>query len=71
MDAKTANSSTSMRVQWFDHVRKSRKRLIRDRKGPVTHQEAMRQASTTWATKKEKIQKRIQREKKRLEKQKA
>ena len=70
MDAKTANSSTSMRVQWFEHVRKTRRQLVRDRKEPVTHQEAMRHASTTWATKKLKIQKRLSRQKKKLEKQK-
>ena len=68
MDAKTANSSTSMRVQWFEHVRKTRKQLVRDRKEPVTHQEAMRQASTTWGSKKLKIEKRQQREKKKAEK---
>ena len=70
MDAKTANSSTSMRVQWFEHVRKTRRQLVRDRKEPVTHQEAMRHASTTWATKKLKIQKRLSRQNKKLEKQK-
>ena len=70
MDAKTTNSSTSMRVHWFEHVRKTRKRLSKERKEPVTHQEAMRQASTTWATKKVKVQKRIQREKKKSQKNK-
>jgi len=68
MDAKTANSSTSMRIQWFEHVRKTRKALTRERKEPVTHQEAMRHASTTWGTKKEKLKKKIERQKKKLAK---
>ena len=68
MNDKTANSSTSMRVHWFEHVRKTRKRMTREQKKPVTHQDAMRQASTTWATKKVRVQKRLEREKKKLEK---
>jgi hypothetical protein len=60
----------SMRTHWFEHVRKTRKALIASRKTAVTHQEAMREASTTWATKKVKVQKKLQRLKKKFEKSK-
>ena len=54
----------SMRVRWFDHVRKTRKKLTRDLKQPVTHREAMQKASTTWPEIKEKlVKKRIRAEK--------
>jgi len=62
--------ATSMRTHWFEHVRKTRKALIASRKTAVTHQEAMREASTTWATKKVKVQKKLQRLKKKFEKSK-
>ena len=65
---KEVNSSTSMRIHWFEHVRKTRKQLVSSRKAPVTHQEAMREASISWPTKKEKLQKKLQRQKKKLEK---
>lgn len=54
----------SMRVRWFDHVRKTRKKLTRDLKQPVTHREAMQKASTTWPEIKEKlVKKRVRAEK--------
>jgi len=54
----------SMRVRWFDHVRKTRKKLTRDLKQPVTHREAMQKASTTWPEIKEKlVKKRLRAEK--------
>ena len=65
---KEVNSSTSMRIHWFEHVRKTRKQLVSSRKQPVTHQEAMREASISWPTKKEKIKKKINRQKKKTQK---
>ena len=65
---KEVNSTVSMRVHWFEHVRKTRKQLTNSRKEPVTHQEAMREASTSWPTKKAKLEKKIKRQKKKLEK---
>ena len=62
------NSTTSMRIHWFEHVRKTRKLLTSSRKVPVTHQDAMREASISWPTKKLKIQKKYQRERKKLQK---
>lgn len=57
-----------MRIHWFEHVRKTRKKLVTSTKAPVSHQTAMREASISWPTKKEKIQRRQQREKKKAEK---
>ena len=64
------NSTTSMRIHWFEHVRKIRKKLTTARKQPVSHQDAMREASTTWPEKKLKIQKKQRREEKKLAKSK-
>ena len=55
MNAKTANSSTSMRVHWFEHVRKTRLKMTRKKKEPVSHREAMKSASETWGDVKQKI----------------
>ena len=52
---------TCMRVQWFEHVRKTRKRMSRDSKQGTTHQDAMREASTTWPKEKEKLLKKLKR----------
>ena len=60
----------TMRTHWFEHVRKTRKKLSAARKQPVSHQDAMREASTTWAEKKVKIQRRLRREEKKLAKSK-
>jgi len=58
------SASVSMRVRWFDHVRKTRKKLTRELKQPVTHREAMQKASTTWPEIKEKlVKKRVRAEK--------
>jgi len=62
--------ATSMRSHWFEHVRKTRKKLSSARKKPVSHQDAMREASISWPEKKVKIQRRIRREQKKLDKQK-
>ena len=65
---KEVNSTTSMRIHWFEHVRKTRKSLVSSRKQPVTHQEAMREASISWPTKKEKLKKKLERQKKKAQK---
>jgi len=58
-----------MRKEWFDFVRKTRKKLQRKSKGKtVTHQQAMAEASKLWPKEKEKVQRRIKREKKKEEK---
>ena len=48
---------SSMRKEWFDYVRKVRKKMSRG-KGtpPCTHRQAMSAASESWPTEKVKIQ---------------
>ena len=64
MTAENLNP-VSMRVHWFDHVRKIRKRLTRETKQAVTHREAMQKASVSWPEIKEKLLKKKAREQKR------
>ena len=59
----------SMRVLWFDHVRKTRGQMSRKLKRPVTHQEAMREASISWPSKKLKIQKKRKRAKNKIKRE--
>ena len=47
----------TMRNHWFEHVAKTRRKLTRVRKVPVTHREAMREAST-WSSIKDRVRKR-------------
>ncbi len=49
----------TMRNHWFEHVAKTRKKLTRARKQPVTHREAMREASVTWTGIKDRVRKRM------------
>ena len=62
MEAKTTvkptpkNKPITMRNHWFNHVASTRKKLSRSRKEAVTHREAMREASLTWAPVKDKLQ---------------
>mgnify|MGYP001158181680 CR=1 FL=1 len=51
----------TMRNHWFEHVAKTRKKLTRARKQPVTHREAMREASVTWTSIKDRVRKRMNR----------
>ena len=62
----TAENPTpvSMRVHWFDHVRKIRKKLTRETKLAVTHREAMQKASVSWPEIKEKLLRKKAREQK-------
>ena len=54
----------SMRKKWFEHVKKTRKKLQRKDKG-TTHRAAMKAASVTWPQEKVKIQNKIKREERR------
>ena len=54
-----------MRHEWFTHVAKTRKKMSRGLDKPVAHPDAMREASASWPTKKQKLVKKA----KRLEKQ--
>ena len=58
-----------MRSAWFDHVRKTRKKLTRERKEAVSHREAMSIASTSWEVEKKKYARKIAREKRRQAKE--
>ena len=59
----------SLRVEWFDHVRKTRKKLSKETKEVVSHRDAMKAASTTWPEVKSKLTKKIEREKRKAAKQ--
>ena len=56
-----------MRKKWFEHVSKTRKKLQRTDK-TTTHRQAMTAASVTWPKEKLKIQNKVKREKRKLEK---
>ncbi len=51
----------TMRNYWFEHVAKTRKKLVRARKQPVSHREAMREASVTWTGIKDRVRKKMKR----------
>ena len=55
---------TSLRKEWFLYVGKTRKKMSRGSKEPVSHREAMKKASESWPKEKEKILRRMKREKK-------
>ena len=57
-----------MRSAWFDHVRKTRKKLAKERKEEVSHREAMSIASTSWGVEKIRYARKIAREKRKLAK---
>ena len=61
---KVKAKQPTMRNHWFNHVAKTRKKLQRGNKDKVTHREAMRQASTSWAPIKEKLKRKHERAKK-------
>ena len=54
----------SMRVHWFDHVAKTRKKMSRGKKENVSHRDAMREASQTWPTVKKKITRKLKKSQK-------
>lgn len=51
-----------MRKEWFCWVAKTRKKIQRATKKPVTHRQAMKAAALTWSKEKLKILNRIKRE---------
>lgn len=55
---------TSLRKEWFLYVSKTRKKMSRGCKEPVSHRDAMKKASETWPKEKAKLLRRINREKK-------
>ncbi len=69
MEKTVIEKPVTMRNHWFSHVAKTRKKLTRERKEPVSHREAMRMASTSWAPVKEKLQTKIARAAKRAKRQ--
>ena len=60
-----------MRKCWFEHVRKTRKKLSKGKKELVSHRDAMSKASVTWPKEKAKIERKLKREAKKLAKEKA
>ena len=60
-----------MRKFWFDHVRKTRKKLSKGKKEQATHRQAMAAASVTWPKEKAKIERRLRREAKKIAKENA
>ena len=59
----------NMRVEWFCWVAKTRKKMTRRLKAPVTHRQAMKEAALTWPKEKMKIQNRLRREERRAAKE--
>ena len=53
----------SLRKQWFEHVKKTRKKLSR-KNAPCSHVDAMKKASETWPAVKQKILRKRKREEK-------
>ena len=60
----------SMRQHWFEHVRKTRKRMSRG-KETASHRDAMKAASETWAVAKAKIERSIKSKARKIAKEKA
>ena len=60
----------SMRQHWFEHVKKTRKRMSRG-KETASHREAMKAASETWAAAKAKIERSKERKARKDAKEKA
>ena len=60
--------SENMRVNWFAHVRKTRKKMSKGlKKGElVSHREAMKTASQSWPNIKGKLVRKIHRQRKKL-----
>ena len=61
---QTKSQMTSLRKEWFLYVSKTRKKMSRGCKEPVSHREAMKKASESWPKEKEKLLRKIKREKK-------
>ena len=59
---------TTLRTDWFAHVHKTRKKMARGSKEPISHRAAMKAASITWPKEKEKLLRKRRREAKKQEK---
>ena len=68
MNTKTPDKPVTMRNHWFDHVRKTRKKLSKGLPDLVSHRDAMKKASESWPELKVKIKRKIIRDIKRAEK---
>ena len=51
----------SMRQHWFEHVRKTRAKMTKAKKEKVSHRDAMKSASVSWAVEKAKIERKLKR----------
>lgn len=60
----------SLRKEWFNWVAKTRKKMQRGKKEPVTHRTAMKAAALTWSKEKLKILNRRKRGERKKQKQK-
>jgi hypothetical protein len=56
----------SMRLHWFDHVAKTRKKMSRGKKEDTSHRDAMQEASKSWPTVKKKIERKLKRTQKQV-----
>ena len=65
---KTPDKPVTMRNYWFDHVRKTRKKLSKGLPELVSHRVAMKEASESWQEMKIKVKRKLDRDKKRAEK---
>lgn len=54
----------TMRHEWFEHVRKTRKKMSKGKDKQVAHREAMRHASASWGVQKAKLIKKAKRQEK-------
>jgi len=59
-----------MRSAWFEHVRKTREKESRGKKNKITHREAMKCASVTWAGVKAKLERSAVRARRKAEREK-
>lgn len=54
--------ASEMRKAWFEYVKKTRVKMRRVEKRDVTHREAMKEASLSWADEKAKVERKMKRE---------
>lgn len=59
-----------MRSAWFEHVRKTREKESRGKKNKMSHRDAMKSASVTWAAVKAKLERSAVRAKRKAERDK-
>ena len=68
MSTKTPDKPVTMRNHWFDHVRKTRKKLSKGLPELISHRDAMTKASESWQEMKVKVKRKLDRDKRRAEK---